>query len=125
MTPKQYSAPSVRQLSAVVDGMAGSVSEGRLRQLRMVVDMFGRMPTRTLIPREPTGTAVDLFDERVVRTFWSLAVSGNLRHWQKNVGKPLPLQTQRIVRAFLEVLARQVLPAVFSYSCRHPSCSAE
>lgn len=110
MTPKTYSAPSVRQLAAVVDGMAGTVSEGRLRQLRMVVDMFGRMPARTLVPRQPTGTAVDLFEEQVLRTFWSLAVAGNLRHWRKTIGTPLPLPTQRVVRNCLEILAGRVLP---------------
>ncbi|WP_392838624.1 hypothetical protein [Streptomyces sp. LN500] len=110
MTSKTYSAPSVRQLAAVVDGMAGRVSEGRLRQLQMVVGMFDRAVERSASVEFPVGSAADLFDERLLRTFWSLALAGHLRHWEKDFGKPLPEWTQRIVRDCLKLLAREVLP---------------
>ncbi|WP_399559167.1 LacI family DNA-binding transcriptional regulator (plasmid) [Streptomyces sp. NBC_00873] len=110
MTPKQYSAPSVRQLSAVVDGMTGRVSEGRLRQLQMVVGMFDRAVRRDEMPGRASRTAQQLFTWAALRPFWGLAVAGQLRHWQKDVGKPLPEWTQRIVRDCLKILAREVLP---------------
>ncbi|MFF2411842.1 LacI family DNA-binding transcriptional regulator [Streptomyces sp. NPDC058092] len=111
MTSKQYSAPSVRQLSAVVDGMAGRVSEGRLRQLRMVVGMFDRAVGREEMPGRASRTAAQLFTWAALRPFWDLAVDGQLRHVQKDVGKPLPEWTLRIVRDCLKILAREVLPA--------------
>lgn len=116
MTPKQYSAPSVRQLAAVVDGMAGRVSEGRLRQLRMVVGMFDRAVERSASVEFPVGAVADLFavtdlfDERLLRTFWSMAAAGNLRGQEKDVGKPLQEWTLRIIRDCLKILAREVLP---------------
>ncbi|MGW1814171.1 hypothetical protein ACWCQM_11495 [Streptomyces sp. NPDC002125] len=110
MTPKKYSAPSVRQLAAVVDAMAGSVSEGRMRQLRMVVDMFGRAVGRDEMPKRSSRTAEQLFTWAALRPFWAMAVAGELRHWEKDVGKPLPLATQRVVRSCLEDLAARVLP---------------
>ncbi|MFF1916205.1 hypothetical protein ACFVYE_32380 [Streptomyces sp. NPDC058239] len=110
MTPKQYSAPSVRQLSAVVDGMAGQVSEGRLRQLRMVVGMFDRAVGRDEMPGRASRTAAQLFTWASLRPFWDLAAEGQLRHLQKDVGKPLPEWTLRIVRDCLKILAREVLP---------------
>ncbi|MFB7222372.1 hypothetical protein [Streptomyces sp. NPDC056227] len=110
MTSKQYSAPSVRQLAAVVDSMAGRVSEGRLRQLQMVVGMFNRAVERSASVEFPVRAAADLFDERLLRTFWSMALAGHLRHWEKDFGKPLPEWTQRIVRDCLKLLAREVLP---------------
>ncbi|MEU9947006.1 hypothetical protein [Streptomyces sp. NPDC047939] len=111
MTSKQYSAPSVRQLSAVVDGMTGSVSEGRLRQLRMVVGMFDRAVGRDEMPARASRTAQQLFTWAALRPFWKLALDGQLRHWEKDVGKPLPEWSQRIVRDCLKILAREVLPA--------------
>ena len=111
MTPKQYSAQSVRQLAAVVDGMEGRVSPGRLRQLRMVVGMFGRAVGREEMPGRAGRNAEQLFTWPALRGFWGLAVAGELRHWEKDVGKPLPEWTQRIVRDCLKILARQVLPA--------------
>ena len=110
MTPKQYTASSVRQLSAVVDGMAGTVSEGRLRQLRMVVDMFGRAVGRDEMPNRSSRTAEQLFTWAALRPFWELAAAGELRHWEKDVGKPLPVTTLRVVRNCLEMLAARVLP---------------
>ncbi|MFJ1900423.1 hypothetical protein [Streptomyces sp. NPDC088115] len=111
MTPKTYSAPSVRQLAAMVDAMAGTVSEGRLRQLRMVVDMFGRAVGRDEMPKRSSRTAEQLFTWAALRPFWALAAAGELRHWEKDVGKPLPVTTLRVVRNCLEILAGRVLPA--------------
>jgi hypothetical protein len=39
-----------------------------------------------------------------------LAVAGELRHWDKDRGKPLPVATERIVRDCLAILARRVVP---------------
>ncbi|MEU8740581.1 hypothetical protein [Streptomyces halstedii] len=111
MTPKQYGSPSVRQLAAVVDGMAGTVSEGRLRQLRMVVGMFDRAVGRDEMPARASRSAAQLFTWAALRPFWDLAAAGELRHWDKDVGKPLPVTTLRVVRNCLEMLAAQVLPA--------------
>ena len=111
MTPKQYSAPSVRQLAAVVDGMAGEVSEGRMRQLRMVVGMFGRAVGRDEMPARASRTAAQLFTWAALRPFWALVAAGELRHWEKDVGRPLPVTTLRVVRNCVEILADRVLPA--------------
>lgn len=110
MTPRTYSATSVRQLAAVVDGMAGSVSANRLRQLRMVVGMFDRAVGRDEMPARVSRTARQLFAQESVDAFWDLAVAGELRHWEKDVGKPLPDWSQRIVRDCLKILAGKVLP---------------
>ncbi|MCX4799862.1 MULTISPECIES: LacI family DNA-binding transcriptional regulator [unclassified Streptomyces] len=111
MSPQQYSASSVRQLAAVVDGMVGRVSEGRLRQLRMVVGMSDRAVGREEMPGRASRAAQQLFTWASLRAFWGLAVEGQLRHWERDVGKPLPEWTQRIVRDCLKILAREVLPA--------------
>lgn len=110
MTPKQHTAPSVRQLSAVVDGMAGAVSEGRLRQLRMVVDMFGRAVGRDEMPKRSSRTAEQLFTWAALRPFWELAAAGELRARAKDVGTPLPLATRHVVLGCLRLLAEQVVP---------------
>jgi hypothetical protein len=110
VTSKQFSAPSVRQLAAVVDSMAGRVSEGRLRQLQMVVGMFDRAVGRDEMPGRASRTVQQLFTWAALRPFWDLAVDGQLRHWEKDTGKPLPEWTQRIVRDCLKILAREVLP---------------
>ncbi|MFD8469010.1 hypothetical protein ACFV10_28380 [Streptomyces cyaneofuscatus] len=111
MTPKACKAASVRQLSAVVDGMAGTVSEGRLRQLRMVVGMFDRAVGREEMPGRASRSAAQLFTWAALRSFWELAAAGELRHWEEGVGKPLPVTTLRVVRNCLEILAARVLPA--------------
>lgn len=110
MSGKRYDAPSVRQLAAVVDGMVDEVSEARLRQLRMVVDMFDRAVGRDEMPARASRTAAQLFTWAALRPFWQLAEAGELRHWEKDVGKPLPVATLRVVRSCLEVLADRVLP---------------
>jgi hypothetical protein len=106
-------------LAAVVDGMASSVSEGRLRQLRMVVGMFDRAVGRDEMPGRASRTAQQLFTWAALRPFWALAVEGQLRHVEKDVGKPLPEWTLRIVRDCLKILARETLPA--GKSVRLPS----
>ncbi|WP_097964931.1 helix-turn-helix domain-containing protein [Streptomyces sp. or20] len=111
MTPKAYKAVSVRQLAAVVDDMAGTVSEGRVRQLRMVVDMFDRAVGREEMPDPAARSADQLFTWAALSPFWELAAAGELRHWEKDIGKPLPVTTLRVVRNCLEMLAERVLPA--------------
>ncbi|WP_329204023.1 hypothetical protein [Streptomyces sp. NBC_01435] len=110
MTPKQYSAPSVRQLAAVVDSMAGQVSEGRLRQLRMVVGMFDRAVGREEMPGRASRTAAQLFTWAALDGFWELAVNGELRARSRDRGTRLPLNTQDIVVDCLELLASHVVP---------------
>ncbi|MFJ1827377.1 hypothetical protein [Streptomyces sp. NPDC088178] len=110
MSPKQYSAPSVRQLAAVVDGMAGQVSDGRLRQLRMVVGMFDRAVGRDEMPGRASRTAAQLFTWAALDRFWELATAGELRARPQDRGTPLPLNTQRNVVDCLELLAARVVP---------------
>ncbi|MFI6653274.1 hypothetical protein ACIBI8_37500 [Streptomyces sp. NPDC050529] len=110
MTPKQYSAPSVRQLAAVVDAMAGTVSEGRLRQLRMVVGMFDRSVGRDEMPARASRTAAQLFTWAALDAFWDLALDGELRARVKDRGNPLPLNTQNNVVDCLRLLAGRVVP---------------
>lgn len=110
MTPKTYDAPSVRQLSAVVDEMAGTVSKHRLRQLRMVVDMFDRAVGRDEMPVRSSRAAAQLFTWAALDVFWDLALDGELRAWAKHRGRPLPLNTQHTVVDCLRLLAGWVVP---------------
>lgn len=110
MTPKQYKAASVRQLAAVVDGMAGTVSEGRVRQLRMVVGMFDRAVGREEMPGRASRSAEQLFTSVALGSFWDLAVDGELRARGRDMGVRLPLATQQVVLACLRLLADRVVP---------------
>ena len=131
MSPKQrYEASSVRQLAAVVEriaprdparwdarekiplagGILGQVSKDRGRQLWMLVGMFDRAVGRQEMPGRASRTAAQLFTWAALRPFWELAAAGELRHHGKDVGKPLPVASLRIVRDCLAILARQVLP---------------
>ncbi|MFB7313007.1 hypothetical protein [Streptomyces sp. NPDC056192] len=110
MSGKQYSAPSVRQLAVVVDSMAGRVSEGRLRQLQMVVGMFDRAVGRDEMPGRASRTVQQLFTWAALDGFWELAVDGELRSRPGERGTRLPLNTQSVVVDCLELLARRVVP---------------
>jgi hypothetical protein len=110
MTTRPYASLSVRQLAAVVDGMADEVSQERLRQLRMVVGMWDRAVGRPELPGRADRGARHLFTWTTLAGFWDLAVAGELRHWDKDRGKPLPVATVRIVRDCLAILARRVVP---------------
>ncbi|MBD3550912.1 hypothetical protein [Streptomyces sp. SP18CM02] len=110
MTPKVYEAASVRQLAAVVDGMAGTVSEVRLRQLRMVVGMFDRAVGRDEMPGRASRSAAQLFTWAALGSFWDLAVDGELRARARDVGVRLPLATQGVVLSCLRLLADRVVP---------------
>lgn len=127
---QSYSAPSVRQLAAVVErvaprdparwdtrekapgagGIPVQVSAERGRQLHMVVGMWDQAVSHSEPEQFPTASAADLFQPQVLRRFWALAVAGGLRHWEKDVGKPLPLPTRKIVRSCLRILAGLVVP---------------
>jgi integrase len=127
---QKYGAPSVRQLAAVVErvaprdparwdgrekapgagGILVQVSEQRAKQLWMVVGMYDRAVGRSGEGRFPTRSAAELFQPQVLRRFWALAIAGGLRHWTKDVGKPLPVPTRRTVRDCLKILARLVVP---------------
>ncbi|WP_189846696.1 hypothetical protein, partial [Streptomyces rubiginosohelvolus] len=110
MTPKQYEAVSVRQLAAVVESMAGTVSEARMRQLRMVVGMFDRAVGREEMPGRSSRSAEQLFTWAAIGSFWDLAVDGELRARAVDVGKRLPLATQKVVLGCLRLLADRVVP---------------
>ncbi|MEV4975494.1 hypothetical protein [Streptomyces scopuliridis] len=110
MRPKQYSAPSVRRLAAVVDSLAGEVSAERLRQLRMVVGMWDRAVGRPGMPERATRSVQQLFTRPALEAFWDLAAAGELRHLEQDRGRKLPVPTQRIVRDCLVLLGRRVLP---------------
>lgn len=108
MSPRRYEAASVRQLAAVVDRLAGEVSAERMRQLRMVVGMWDRAVDRPEMGDRSLRRAQQFFTRPVLEIFWDLAVAGELRHWEKDVGKPLPVPTLRIVRDCLTIMARAV-----------------
>ncbi|MEU9998044.1 hypothetical protein [Streptomyces sp. NPDC050848] len=130
MSTRPYAAASVRQLAAVVDevvprdraawdgrrpvpgvgGLPVRVSAERGRQLWMVVGMFDRAVEREEMPDRSRRTAAQLFTRPALRTFWSLAEDGELRFLAKDVGKPLPVATLRIVRDCLGILAGLVVP---------------
>ncbi|WP_329125981.1 hypothetical protein [Streptomyces sp. NBC_01353] len=129
MARGQYAVASVRQLAAVVDEVAPGdraawdgrrpvpgaggviqVSAERGRQLWMVVGMFGRAVEREEMPDRARRTAAQLFTRPSLRAFWGLAEAGELRHLEKDVGKPLPVATLRIVRDCLGILAGLVVP---------------
>ncbi|MGS2592104.1 hypothetical protein [Streptomyces hebeiensis] len=110
MPDQRYSALSVRQLAGVVDGMAGSVSAERLRQLRMIVGMWDRAVGREEMPGRAVRGARQLFSGPALRAFWWLAVAGELRAREADRGRELPLATQRIVRDCLVMLGAEVVP---------------
>ncbi|MFJ9799802.1 hypothetical protein [Streptomyces sp. NPDC101145] len=127
---KEYGAPSVRELAAVVEriaprdrarwderekvpgagGVPVRVSRSRADQLWMVVAMFDRAVERSASVKFPTEDAAGFFDDKVLRSFWSLAMAGNLRSMPREVGRPLSPATRRIVRDCLAVLAALVVP---------------
>ena len=109
MAPRQYGAPSVRQLAAVVDRMAGGVSQERLRQLRMVVGMWDRALGSGGMPVAASREAQRMFTRPALVRFWDLAVAGELRHFDRDRGKPLPDATLRIVRDCLGILALSLI----------------
>ncbi|MFD9721031.1 hypothetical protein [Streptomyces sp. NPDC059076] len=110
MTNGRHAARSVRQLAAVVDGMAGRVSAERLRQLRMVVGMFDRAVGRPELPAASARSVDRLFTRPALAGFWRLAADGELRYREQDLGRPLPLASLRIVRDCLSIVAREVLP---------------
>lgn len=107
---RQYGSPAVRQLSAVVDDMASTVSDSRLRQLRMVVGMFERAVGRDEMPGRASRSAAQLFTSAALGSFWDLAVDGELRARARDVGVRLPLATQGVVVSCLRLLADRVVP---------------
>ncbi|MET9439110.1 hypothetical protein, partial [Streptomyces sp. NPDC006551] len=85
-------------------------SGARADQLWMVVGMLDRAVGRKEMPDRAARTAGQLFTWPALEAFWGLAVAGELRHLAKDVGKPLPLASQRIVRDCLAILADLVVP---------------
>lgn len=130
MPEQKYGAPSVRQLAAVVEkvaprdpakwdgrekapgagGIPVQVSEQRAKQLHMVVGMYARAVGREEMPKRASREVAQLFTPPALRAFWSLAVAGELRHWEKDVGKALPVASQRTVRDCLKILAGLAVP---------------
>ncbi|MFJ1993054.1 hypothetical protein [Streptomyces asiaticus] len=102
--------PAIRQLDALVDRLAAGVSAERAKQLRMVAGMFARAAARDVFPPSAGTRLARLFTSPVLRTFWELAVAGELRYRPEDVGKPLPLATQRTVRDCLGILAGEAVP---------------
>ena len=140
MTSKRYGSPAVRRLAAVVDriapqdparwddrervpgagGVLVRVSQARARQLRMVVGMFDRAVVRPEMAAvveagEQPGSRKRLFAPEVLDVFWPLAVAGELRHWAKDQGKPLPLASQRVVLDCVALLGAVAAPEVALY----------
>ncbi|MGW2843976.1 helix-turn-helix domain-containing protein [Streptomyces sp. NPDC001274] len=124
-----YSALSVRQLAALVErvaprdparwdgrervpgagGVLIQVSRQRADQLWMVVGMFDRAVGRDEMPGRSSRTAEQLFTWAALRPFWDLAAAGELRA-RGEVGRPLPLASQRVVLDCLQMLARLAVP---------------
>ncbi|MFC8008636.1 helix-turn-helix domain-containing protein [Streptomyces cinereoruber] len=86
------------------------VSTTRAGQVWMVVGMLDRMVGRGDLPGSASRSAAGLFTRPMLRGFWELAVAGELRARPEDVGKPMPLATQRIVRDVLAILADLVVP---------------
>ncbi|MEU9849278.1 LacI family DNA-binding transcriptional regulator [Streptomyces sp. NPDC047985] len=125
-----YSAPSVRQLAALVErvaprdpaqwddrervpgagGVLIQVSRQRADQLWMVIGMYDRAVGREEMPGRASRTAEQLFTWAALRAFWGLAVSGELRFLAKDRGRELPVASQRTVRDCLGMLARLAVP---------------
>jgi hypothetical protein len=64
----------------------------------MVVGMYGRAVGREEMPKRASRELAQLFTPPALRAFWGLSVAGELRHFAKDVGKPLPVASQRSVR---------------------------
>jgi hypothetical protein len=127
---RQYGSASVRQLAAVVDEVAprdraqwdgrrpapaaagawARVSRQRADQLWMVVGMLDRAMARKEMPPGAARRAAWIFTDHALAAFWDLAVAGQLRARAEDVGRPLPLASQRIVRDVLGILAGLVVP---------------
>ena len=101
---------SIRQLDVLVDQLVAGVSGQRAKQLRMVAGMWGRAVGREEMPGRAGRSLGQLFTTPALRAFWSLAAAGELRHRAEDVGKPLPLTTQRTVRDCLGILAEAGVP---------------
>ncbi|MFB7592415.1 hypothetical protein [Streptomyces sp. NPDC056169] len=130
MTGRTYAAVSVRQLAAVVERVAPrdravwesrelvaaaggarlQVSRQRADQLWMVVGMWDRAVVRDEVPDRARRSASQLFTRPALRAFWALAEAGELRFRPEDVGRALPLASQRIVRDVLGILADLVVP---------------
>lgn len=130
MTGSTYRYASVRQLAAVVErvaprdpavwegrepapaagGLLVPVSRERARQLWALVGMFDRAVGS--VPHEDLNrrSARRLFEPGAVGVFWDLAEAGQLRFRARDVGKPLPVASLRIVRDCLGIVARLVVP---------------
>ncbi|WP_037805009.1 hypothetical protein [Streptomyces sp. NRRL F-5135] len=106
---RQYRAPAVRELAAVVDQLAPEVSGNRLKQLRMIVGMWDRAVGRDGMPGPRTRSARRLFQPDAVAEFWDLAVEGELWADAARLGHEMPLATRRIVRDCLHILARRIV----------------
>jgi integrase len=72
--------------------------------------MFDRAVGREEMPGRASRTAAQLFTWAALRPFWALAEAGELRFLAKDVGRPLPVASLRIVRDCLAILARVVVP---------------
>ncbi|MFJ4879788.1 hypothetical protein ACIP93_31925 [Streptomyces sp. NPDC088745] len=93
-------------------GVPVKVSQGRARQLWMVVGMWDRALGHGQFPEHAHRTAAQLFTTPALRTFWELAQDGSLRKLAPEHGRPaeLPLATQRIVRDCLKILSQLAAP---------------
>lgn len=132
MSPQRYPVRSVRELAAVVEriaphdqaawggresvpgalGLPVRVSQARARQLWMLLGMYEQAFTRELDPRPdlPRTKAAALFRPKAVEEFWRFAAAGQLRHWEKDIGRPLGRPTLLIVRDCLALLGSVVVP---------------
>lgn len=110
IAPRDAGAWEAREKVAGAAGLPIQVSQERARQVWMVVGMFDRAVGREEMPVRSVRSVEQLFTWASLRPFWQLAVGGELRSYAKDVGKPLPLASQRIVRDVLRMLAELVVP---------------
>lgn len=110
IAPRDAGAWEAREKVAGAAGLPIQVSQERARQVWMVVGMFDRAVGREEMPVRSVRSVEQLFTWASLRPFWQLAVGGELRSYAKDVGKPLSLASQRIVRDVLRMLAELVVP---------------
>ncbi|TXS51636.1 site-specific integrase [Streptomyces sp. t39] len=110
VAPKDPQAWEGREPIRGAGGLPVLVSDVRARQLWALVGMYdravGSVPEAVLSRKSPRR----LFEDEQLEAFWQLAVAGDLRRWEKDHGKPLPLASKQVLRTSLGVVADLVVP---------------
>jgi len=110
VAPRDPARWEEREKAPGAAGVMVKVSPQRARQLWMLVGMFDRAVGREEMPGRSVRSLPQLFTWASLGPFWELAVAGELRHFAKDVGKPLPVASQRVVRDCLGIVAALAVP---------------